>query len=278
MPDTTNVVKQKLTADSKLKFRCHPGIACFTRCCHNVDILLTPYDVIRMRARLGITSTEFIEKYARTEIDKRTSHPMLLLKLAEGKQRACQFVKPVEGCTIYTDRPAACRYYPIGQGTHRRMDDNDENPIHDEFYMIIKEEHCLGFQEDKEWTIEEWRTDQDAAHYDDINREWKNMMMKQLSPGDTIDLRKQQIFYMASYDIDRFRRFVFESRFLEVVEVGPDQLEKLKTDDIELLGFALEYVKHTYTIPSAIKVKKEVVDEHLQRIAPRDQAPPPSEE
>ena len=35
-------------------------IACFTRCCRNIDILLTPYDVIRMKNRLGITSTEFL--------------------------------------------------------------------------------------------------------------------------------------------------------------------------------------------------------------------------
>lgn len=273
MPDAKNVLKQKLTPQSKIKFRCHPGIACFTRCCSNIDILLTPYDVIRMRKRLGMTSTEFLARHTRSEIDKRTSHPLLFLKMSDNEQRTCPFVKEVKGCTIYSDRPAACRYYPVGQGTHRRMDDKNEEPVNDEFYVIVKEEHCLGFEEDKEWTIDEWRQDQEASHYDEINRDWKNMMVKTLQPGDTIDPRKQQVFYMASYDIDRFRRFVTESRFLDVIEVDPELLEKMKEDDIELMRYALEYVKHTNGVPNTVRVKQEVIQEHLSRVQPRPPAP-----
>ncbi len=38
-----------------------------------------------------------------------------ILKMLDDKERSCPFVTP-EGCTIYTDRPANCRYYPVGQG------------------------------------------------------------------------------------------------------------------------------------------------------------------
>ena len=81
----------------------------------------------------------------------------------EEERPHCPFVKDVEGCTIYADRPAACRYYPVGQATHRRMDDDDKTPIHDEWYVMVKEDHCLGFEEDKVWTIGEWREDQEAT-------------------------------------------------------------------------------------------------------------------
>jgi Fe-S-cluster containining protein len=230
-------------------------VACFTKCCRNIDILLTPYDVIRLKNRLGISSTDFLAAHTRYEIDEKTTHPMLFMRMNDDGDRYCPFVKPIEGCTIYTDRPAACRYYPVGQATHRRMDDKNENPIHDEFYIIVIEDHCLGFKEDKVWTIEEWREDQAVVTYDEMNREWKNMMMKQDIAKDKIDDKRQQMFYMASYDIDSFRRFVFESKFLEVVDVDAERLEKMRNDEIALLQFGFDYIKYLYGIKNPIKVK-----------------------
>jgi hypothetical protein len=32
----------RLEKDSTFNFRCYPGISCFNRCCHNVNIILTP--------------------------------------------------------------------------------------------------------------------------------------------------------------------------------------------------------------------------------------------
>ena len=49
------------------------------------------------------------------------------------------------------------------------------------------------------------------------------MMMKQDIAKDKIDDKRQQMFYMASYDIDSFRRFVFESRFLDLLEIDPEE-------------------------------------------------------
>lgn len=250
-----SVIPQKYELDSKFKFSCQPGIECFTRCCRNIDILLTPYDVIRMKQRLGISSTEFLDKYTRYEVDEKTTHPLLFMRMSDDEDRYCQFVTPNEGCNIYSDRPAACRYYPIGQATHRRMDDENKFPIHDEWYVIVKEEHCLGFKEDRTWTISEWREDQDAASYDEINREWKNIMLKQDLAKDKIDDKRQQMFYMASYDIDNFRRFVFESRFLEVVEIEPEMQTRMKEDDVELMRFAVDYIKYLYGIKNTVKAK-----------------------
>ena len=34
-----------LTPDNDLRFECHEGLDCFTRCCRNVTIVLTPYDI-----------------------------------------------------------------------------------------------------------------------------------------------------------------------------------------------------------------------------------------
>jgi len=57
------VIPVQLNLDDKFQFRCHQGIACFNKCCENIDILLTPYDIVRLKNRLGISSREFIDAY-----------------------------------------------------------------------------------------------------------------------------------------------------------------------------------------------------------------------
>ena len=59
----SNILPEKLTLDSPLQFACHPGVSCFTACCHNIKIILTPYDILILRRRLNIPAHEFITQY-----------------------------------------------------------------------------------------------------------------------------------------------------------------------------------------------------------------------
>ncbi|HDH53218.1 MAG TPA: YkgJ family cysteine cluster protein, partial [Nitrospirae bacterium] len=113
------VVPTKLSLDAKFKFRCHKGIKCFTMCCSNIEILLTPYDVVRLKKRLKMSSDDFLGMYTFMKIDKNSSHPHAILKMSDNEERTCPFLTD-EGCTVYTDRPANCRYYPVGQGTIKK--------------------------------------------------------------------------------------------------------------------------------------------------------------
>ena len=36
----------------KFSFACHPDVPCFTKCCSDLDLALTPYDVLRLKNRL----------------------------------------------------------------------------------------------------------------------------------------------------------------------------------------------------------------------------------
>jgi uncharacterized protein len=77
----------------------------------------------------------------------------------------------------------------------------------EEFYFLVMEEHCKGFEEDAEWTVETWKRDQGADYYDDINREWKAMMLRRSSVGKPdIDDKTAKLFHMVMYDLDQFRR------------------------------------------------------------------------
>lgn len=242
----------KLDLKSKFKFRCHKGISCFTKCCSNIDIMLTPYDIIVLKKRLGISSEEFLYNYTYVEADKKASYPFVFLKMKDDELRSCPFVT-TEGCSIYDDRPANCRYYPIGQGTLKK--NLDGNIIDEEFFFFVKEEHCKGFEEPDEWSIESWIEDQGVDRYDEMNREWKRIILSRSIPGQVIDEKKQSMFYMACYDMDRFRRFIFESRFLERFDVEDTVVEKMREDDIELMKFGFKLMKYILLLEETLKLK-----------------------
>lgn len=251
------VQPSRLDLDTKFNFKCHKGIKCFTRCCSNIDIMLTPYDVLRMKRRLGISSEEFLAKYTFMRIDEKSSHPYAYLKMSEGKERLCPFVVVPDGCTIYEDRPVSCRYYPVGQATLKKKE--DDNVVHEEFYFFVKEEHCLGYNEKDEWTVASWKQDQESSHYDDMNREWKEVLMRRNVPGAAgLDPKKQTQFFMASYDLDRFRRFVFDSRFLDVFELSAEEAQEMKSSDEALMKFAFKYIKFIMMLEQSLKVKAGV--------------------
>jgi len=254
LPSMKHVEPTKHTKSSKFKFRCHKGVKCFTQCCSQINILLTPYDIIRMKKRLGMTSEEFLEKYTVMDIEEKTSHPFVMLKMLASEGKPCPFVTP-EGCTIYEDRPANCRYYPIGQASMRKG--GEQGPEHEEFFFFIREPHCLGYQEDAEWTIESWLQDQGVDRYDEMNREWKEIQLRRNLPGDALDSNKQAQIYTACYDMDRFRRFVFESRFLDIFDISQEEIESIKTDDIALMNLGVKYVKYLLMLEETLKIKEE---------------------
>ncbi len=244
----------RLSLDTRFKFRCHKGIGCFTKCCSNIDIMLTPYDIVRLKKRMDVSSGEFLQKYTYVEIDEKTSHPFVFLKMNEDAEKKCPFIT-ADGCTIYTDRPANCRYYPVGQASLKKRDEKSNEVVTEEFYFFVKEEHCLGFKEDAEWTVKSWRDDQGVDIYDDMNRGWKDILFRKNLPGHELDDKKQKAFYMASYDVDRFRRFVFESKFLDMFDVDEKTLEKIKNDEIELMKFGFSYTKYILMLEETLKKK-----------------------
>ena len=254
LPSMKDVEPTKLSLQSRFRFRCYRGVKCFTKCCSNINILLTPYDVVRMKNRLKVSSEEFLGKYTSMEIDAKSTQPFVRLKMLDDNEKKCPFIT-VEGCAIYTDRPANCRYYPIGQGTLRK--EGEEGPVNEEFYFFIREPHCLGYQEDKEWTIESWRKDQETDVYDEMNREWKEVQLRRNPLIKELNSNQQAQVYTASYDMDRFRRFVFESRFLDVFDIAKDDVEKIKIEEIALMKLGFRYIKYLLMLEETLKLKKK---------------------
>jgi len=255
MPSMKSVDPVKHSASARFKFRCHKGIECFTKCCSNIEIMLTPYDIVRLKNRLGISSGEFLNDYTYVKLDEKSSHPMVYLKMNEGSEGLCPFVSD-GGCSVYADRPANCRYYPVGQASLRKMDEASNMPVTEEFYFFVREDHCKGYQEETEWTIASWRDDQGVDVYDTMNRGWKDILFRKDAPGTQLDEKIQKAFYMACYDVDRFRDFVFGSRFMDIFDIPKKRIEKMRSDEIELMKFGFDYTKYILGLEETLKTKK----------------------
>lgn len=247
------IVPEYLTGQSKIRFRCYPGIGCFTKCCSGIKIFLSPYDIYRLKKRLGMTYDEFLLTHTHQTVIDRSQLPVAIMRLKDDENRSCPFVT-AEGCTVYEDRPLTCRYYPIGMGIMKHFDKNTGT----NFFIKIKEDHCLGHNEGKEWTIDEWRADQGSDVYDAVNDDWMEIVLKAKTLGMVEFSQKSlDLFFMVSTNLDSFRKFVFESRFLEAYEIEPEVIEKLKQDELELLKFSLSWLRFTLYGEGDFKVREE---------------------
>ncbi len=251
-----------LTLDDRFRFRCHKGIACFNKCCENTDILLTPYDLLRLKNRLDVSSREFIDRYTRDcELD---SHGMPGLKLGHREgSTACVFLTP-EGCGVYADRPAACRYYALGHMALRKKD----SPTDEEAYFVVKEAHCLGHHEPQEQTIREYLAEQGVDRYDTANREWRRVVLKKRSAGPAIGRPTQrsfELFFLASYDLDGFRAFVASEGFRKAFDLPQAEYVRLLTDEEALLQFAFRYLKQALYGEQSIPVHPQVAAARAER-------------
>ena len=89
-----------------------------------------------------------------------------------------------------------------------------------------------------------------------MNRDWKEIQLRQNLPEHGLDSNKQAQIYTAFYDLDRFKRFVFESKFLDKFDVEDDEIERIKSDEIALMKFGIKYIKFLLMIEETLKMKK----------------------
>ena len=52
---------------------------------------------------------------------------------------------------------------------------------------------------------------------------------------------------MACFNVDEFKKFIFESTFLSRFNVSRDKIDRLKESDIELMTFGFDWVKFFLT-------------------------------
>ena len=260
-PDSP-VLPELLDGGKTIRFRCHRSVACWNACCSNIDISLTPYDILRLKHRLDLSSTEFLERYTVPyELEKEGIAGVKLRPVDGGT--ACRFMTP-EGCGVYGDRPTACRYYPVALLSMRRQDETTDR----DSYALVKEPHCLGHHEPRELTIDAYRAEQGLPEYDELARGWRQLILKKKSSGPTIgkpSKRSLQLFFMACYDLDRFRAFVASDGFGELFDLPADEMQMILTDDTALMLFGFRFLHQTLFGEVTIPLRQETAEQRRLR-------------
>lgn len=255
------VVPTSYDGSKVIQFSCHKGIACFNACCKNIDISLTPYDILRLKRRLGLTSGEFLLGFTVPYEMEKDGIAGVKFKPVEGGT-ACQFMTD-EGCSVYEDRPTACRYYPVALVSMRKQDEYTDTTS----YALVKEEHCLGHNENRQLTIDEYRKEQGLEEYDELGRGWRQLILKKKSSGPTVgkpSKRSLQLFFMACYDLDRFREFVASQSFNEVYDLPEELKQEIFSDETALMQFGFRFLRQVMFGEESIAMK---TDAHEKRVA-----------
>ena len=256
------VTPEQFDEDHVIQFSCHKGIECFNACCKSIDIALTPYDILRLKNHLGMSSSEFLLKYTVPFEFSKDGMPGVKLLPTEGTTH-CQFVTD-EGCSVYNDRPTACRYYPVGLLSLRRADEYTDSTS----YVMVQEDRCKGHNEPREITIRDYRKEQGVEEYDELSRGWRQMVLKMKSAGPSIGTPSKlsrQLFFMASYDLDRFREFTKSAGFLEAYDLDEAALQELYNDDLALLKFGYRFLLQVLFGEESIPMKADALDNRLRR-------------
>ncbi len=253
----------RLGPDDEFKFACHPGVSCFNTCCGDVNIFLSPYDVLRMKRRLRMTSGEFLDKYTILPVHKGMKTPVVMLRMQDDAAKTCQFLTDA-GCGIYSDRPWPCRMYPLGLAAQKDTPDGWRG---DRFYFILEENGCMGFGEPREWTVRQWLEDQGIDEYDDWGEAFKELSLHDyFEKGGVLSPEKMHMFYTACYDLDKFREFVFGSTLLRRFDVDEDFVEEMRYNDEALLRFAFLWLRFSLFGEPTVKAKADVVESFKGRL------------
>jgi uncharacterized protein len=221
----------------RFRFRCHRGVSCFTECCRQLDLALSPYDVLRLKQAKKLHSGRFLEQYVIIEWEEGALFPGCYLTMVDDGRASCVFVDQ-QGCQVYPDRPAACRAYPVGRGASRQADGSVTQQ-----YLLIKEPHCKGFAEAGEQNTQDYFTDQGLAEYNRFNDALTELVHHPaVSAGFRPNRVQAEQYLLALYNLDSFRGELADGRVSLCRPLTPTELSGVAGDDRELLLLAIRWL------------------------------------
>lgn len=240
-----NVVTQEspssppLLKDSEFTFRCHEGVSCYLSCCRKVELRLYPYDVLRLKNNLSCGSAEFLEKYTRMGTGVHPFFPALMLNMKDGEHGYCPFLTD-NGCSVYPDRPSACRTYPLERGVEKTKKGSLKS-----HYYLIRHPYCKGHFEEHRYPVKKWEREQRLFEYNLLNDLWADVdAFFATNPweGEGHAGPRQQLAFMVCYNLDAFRSYSKEQALFSSLRLNRERRRRIERDDTELLKFGFEWL------------------------------------
>lgn len=189
-----------LTQDDEFKWS---GCTMCGICCFEIDILLNPYDILRLRRHLGCTTSDLIQRGLVEVFPGGNSGlplAMINFRKVDDKTSVCPFLAPlVDGhklreltkgkdkpspddleaaripkrlaCGIYPARPAVCRSSPLGQLTLKSKEGEDVRNL---FYQPPTR-FCPACQGEGRVRVAKWIEENSVQPYWDASERFQGL-------------------------------------------------------------------------------------------------------
>jgi hypothetical protein len=225
-----------MNSNQSFNFKCHPDISCFNECCQNLQQVLAPYDIIRLKHHFNCDSSTFLNTYTICTIGPETGLPIVELKTKSQNDLHCIFVSK-KGCLVYPNRPSTCRYYPLGRFVSKSRETGKVKANH----FMIRESHCFGHDTLFQQSIDQWRIDQELQEFDTYNDLMIHLIAAKNNAGlQHLSENQRYLIYMGCYDIDAFRQYAKQNNILM------DQSFPLSIDgDVQWFTYIMRWLEET---------------------------------
>jgi len=175
-------------------------------CCFRCEIVLTPYDVLRLCDGLRITTGEFLGRCGQIGLGPESGLPVCWLDFEKvqrwrgGDEQSppCPFLALESehfACGVYPYRPSCCRSFPVF-----RMAEAGGEP---KFYL--QEVSCPAAETDREYTVAQWIGHEGLAAYHRENDRFLTQVMTLTQPREVRSEEFLQLLAGLWYDYSRVK-------------------------------------------------------------------------
>ncbi|WP_417909349.1 YkgJ family cysteine cluster protein [Candidatus Electronema sp. PJ] len=223
------------------QFHCHAGVTCFLSCCRQVELRLFPYDILRLKERLSLSSAEFLAQHTRLSPGAHPFFPAVMLNMRAEGQQTCPFLAE-NGCSVYKDRPSACRTYPLERAVEKTADGSLRSR-----WFLTQHAYCKGHLEAHPCTVKQWEREQQLTQFNLFNDLWAEVdAFFATNPwqGEGQAGPLQQLAFMVCYNLDAFGDYVRQHNLLAGFRLDRDRRRRIEQDDSELLKFGFDWLLH----------------------------------
>jgi len=234
---------QELKPGERFRFACHPGVSCFGACCSALDLMLTPYDALRLRHTTAQTSREFIRLFADLLSMPEVGLPMLHMRMLADARHKCPFQRET-GCVVYADRPSACRTYPLGRATQPGQP-GPGGAV--ERIFMVREAHCHGFEAGTDFDAQAWMHDQGLEPYNAANDRYMalaaDLRSFAVQGGGVMGPKQAGMAGLALYQPDEFQPFLAQSGLLDRLDLTQARKDDVLHDEEACLDFGYDWLE-----------------------------------
>lgn len=167
--------------------------------------------------------------------------PGIMLQMADNQKKSCPFLSS-SGCSVYKDRPSACRTYPLERG----VEQTGKNKRLKSHYFMTHHPYCKGHFEPRHYTVKKWEREQGLTHYNDYNDLWAELdAFFSTNPwqGEGKAGPLQQLAFMVCFNVDEFRNYMNQHDLKRQMNLSKTERRTIDKDDGALLQFGFSWLR-----------------------------------